>query len=278
MIEPISKLKALNEDLKALDLGEFLKSNSFHRMCVKLKIDEFWQSVYHDAEKARTFYSVGMDVEAHDSKEAIVIALNIIFQNHYSDFFTFFNTLLNTYSDWKKEDLFIDDFREDMILLGANTETIAELEKLAYRFSQPIPKTIVPSDIWNYNKLESVIRDMDRSITDERFNLTITYAYTCLEGIFKAYIQQHLPEHTSVDKLNTLSTLVRDHLKQRLNDQNKAYPEQILNLIPTITNGVSNARNEFSESHFDNQSEKWLAEFCRDCVSSVARLILKFID
>ncbi|MFL9845618.1 hypothetical protein [Flavobacterium rhizosphaerae] len=219
-----------------------------------------------------------MDVEAYDSEQAIVIALNIIFQNHYKDFFSFFITLLTTYSDWKKEDLFIDDFREDLLLLGASPQVITELEKLAYRFSQQVPKTIVPSDVWNYNKLEEVVRDMDKSITDERFNLTITYAYTCLEGIFKAYVQQHLPEHKCVDKLNSLSTLVRDHLKTRLNDENRAYPEQILNLIPTITNGVSNARNEFSESHFDNQSEKWLAEFCRDCVSSVARLILKFID
>ncbi len=278
MIEPISKLKALNEDLKALELGEFLKSNNFHRMCVKLEIDEFWQSVYRDAKDARTFYSLGMDVEAYDSEQAIVIALNIIFQNHYKDFFSFFITLLTTYSDWKKEDLFIDDFREDLLLLGASAQVIKELEKLAYRFSQQVPKTIVPSDVWNYNKLEEVVRDMDKSITNERFNLTITYAYTCLEGIFKAYVQQHLPEHKSVDKLNSLSTLVRDHLKKRLNDENRAYPEQILNLIPTITNGVSNARNEFSESHFDNQSEKWLAEFCRDCVSSVARLILKFVD
>jgi hypothetical protein len=247
-------------------------------MCVKLEIDEFWQSVYRDAENARTFYSVGMDVEAYDSEQAIIIALNIIFQNHYSDFFTFFQTFLITYSDWKKEDIYIDDFREDLLLLGASPQVITELEKLAYRFSQQVPKMIIPSDVWNYNKLEEVVRDMDKSITDERFNLTITYAYTCLEGIFKAYIQQHLPEHNSVDKLNSLSTLVRDHLKQRLNDENRAYPEQVLNLIPTITNGVSNARNGFSESHFDNQSEKWLAEFCRDCVSSVARLILKFVD
>ncbi len=36
-------------------------------------------------------------------------------------------------------------------------------------------------------------------------------------------------------------------------------------------------KSYFSDSHFDGESDKWLAEFARDCVNSIGRLILKFI-
>lgn len=55
------------------------------------------------------------------------------------------------------------------------------------------------------------------------------------------------------------------------------YPEQVLNLITTMTNAISKARNSFSDSHFDGESDKWLGEFARDCVNSIGRLIIKFI-
>lgn len=51
----------------------------------------------------------------------------------------------------------------------------------------------------------------------------------------------------------------------------------MINLISTIASAVSNARNQFSASHFDKESDKWLAEFARDCVNSNGRLIIKFV-
>ena len=50
-------------------------------------------------------------------------------------------------------------------------------------------------------------------------------------------------------------------MKSDFDKKGIAYPEQMINLISTITNAVSNARNGFSESHFDRKSDKWLAEF-----------------
>ncbi|ASV30236.1 hypothetical protein [Maribacter cobaltidurans] len=105
----------------------------------------------------------------------------------------------------------------------------------------------------------------------------MTYAYSCLEGLFKAYIENNLPNKKEEYELSKLSKIVKSHLKEHFEENDEKFPEQMLNLIGTITNAVSNARNNFSESHFDKTSDRWLAEFVRDCVNSVGRLVLKFV-
>ena len=117
---------------------------------------------------------------------------------------------------------------------------------------------------------------MDKTIKDKEYNLTLTYAYSCLEGIFKAYIYNNISQNSQESDLSKLSKEVKKHLIEHFKTNEIEYPEQIINLIGTITNAVSNARNSFSESHFDNNSDEWLAEFVKDCVNSIGRLILKF--
>ena len=77
--------------------------------------------------------------------------------------------------------------------------------------------------------------------------------------------------------MNQLAGIVRDYLKDLLISGSVNYPEQMLQLIPTITNAISNARNRYSESHFDRDADKSMAEFSRDCVNAIGRLIIKFI-
>jgi HEPN domain-containing protein len=149
--------------------------------------------------------------------------------------------------------------------------------KLGCYYSNPVPKSRIPDSIWNAEKLDSVLNKMDLSIKNGEYNLTITYAYSCLEGLYKAFLIERIPEKMHIDKLNQLSKAVRDYLIDYFVKENISYPEQIINLIPTITNAISQARNSFSDSHFDGESEKWLAEFTRDCVNSIGRLIIKFI-
>ena len=69
-------------------------------------------------------------------------------------------------------------------------------------------------------------------------------------------------------------------MKDDITDKLKAqgpFPEQIVNAIPTLTNAVANSRNGFSESHFAEDSHRWLALFARDMTNSIGRLLLHFI-
>ena len=55
------------------------------------------------------------------------------------------------------------------------------------------------------------------------------------------------------------------------------FPEEIVNTIPTLTNGIANSRNSFSESHFAKDANKWLAIYTRDLTNSIGRLLLHFV-
>jgi hypothetical protein len=47
--------------------------------------------------------------------------------------------------------------------------------------------------------------------------------------------------------------------------------------MPTLTNAIANSRGGFSESHFNDDSQRWLALFARALTNSLGRQMLNFI-
>ncbi|MNN28923.1 hypothetical protein D3C81_1425060 [compost metagenome] len=85
-----------------------------------------------------------------------------------------------------------------------------------------------------------------------------------------------MPSKADVTDLLTLCKVVKEDVSEKLRSRG-AFPEQIVNAIPTLTHAVANSRNGFSESHFADDSQKWLATFSRDLINSIGRLLLHFI-
>ena len=69
---------------------------------------------------------------------------------------------------------------------------------------------------------------------------------------------------------------MKDDITEKLKTRGP-FPMEIVNAIPTLTNAVANSRNSFSESHFADDAQKWLAMFARDMTNSIGRLLLHFI-
>lgn len=138
------------------------------------------------------------------------------------------------------------------------------------------PSTTVTQDIWNADKLSEYLENMDAAITYHEYNRAVTLAYTCLEGFYKAFIHKRIPTKTDMTGLLPMAREIKNYLRGSLSSSG-AFPEQIINLIPSITNGIAHSRNRFSESHFDNSAEPWLAVFARDCVNSIGRLLLQLM-
>ncbi len=135
---------------------------------------------------------------------------------------------------------------------------------------------IVPHDLWNSEKLNNSLREIDHAIDAQQFNRATTLAYTSLEGLYKAYVRRHVPDKASLTDLIQLCKSVKDDISEKLKAQGP-FPEQIVNAIPTLTNAAANSRNGFSESHFAEDGHRWLAIFARDLTNSIGRLLLHFI-
>ena len=155
-------------------------------------------------------------------------------------------------------------------------EEVDQIRAIVFGGGHAVPTTVVPVDLWNSEKLNSSLRDIDHAIDAHHYNRATTLAYTCLEGLYKAYIHKHVPTRTDLNDLIQLCKVVKEDITEKLKARGP-FPEQIVNAIPTLTNAVANSRNSFSESHFADDAQRWLALFARDMTNSIGRLLLHFI-
>lgn len=155
-------------------------------------------------------------------------------------------------------------------------DEVDAIRDVVFGGGRAVPTTFVPVDLWNSEKLNSSLKDIDHAIDAQQYNRATTLTYTCLEGLYKSYIRKQVPGKSELDDLMQMCKVVKDDIASKLKARGP-YPEQIVNVIPTLTNAIANSRNGFSESHFADDSQKWLALFARDMTNSLGRLLLHFI-
>lgn len=166
--------------------------------------------------------------------------------------------------------LFIDELEPH-----AKAEVDA-IRAIVFGGGHAVPTTIVPVDLWNSEKLNNSLKDIDHAIDALHYNRATTLSYTCLEGLYKAYVRQHVPGQSGLTDLMPLCKVVKDDISKKLQSQGP-FPVEIVNAMPTLTNAIANSRNGFSESHFGDDSQRWLALFARDLTNSIGRLMLNFM-
>ena len=166
--------------------------------------------------------------------------------------------------------LFIDEFEPHA------KDDIEAIRAIVFGGGKAVPTTIVPYDLWNSEKLNNLLRDIDHAIDAQQFNRATTLAYTCLEGLYKAYVQRHVPDKANLTDLIQLCKAVKDDITEKLKARGPL-PEQIVNAIPTLTHAVPNSRNRVSDNPVAEDSHRWLANFARDMTNSIGRLLLHFI-
>lgn len=155
-------------------------------------------------------------------------------------------------------------------------QEVESIRAIVFGGGQAVPLTIVPLDLWNSEKLNNSLKDIDHAIDAQQFNRAVTLAYTCLEGLYKSYVKKHVPAKAELTDLLQLCKAVKDDITEKLKARGP-FPVEIVNAIPTLTKAVANSRNSFSESHFADNAQKWLALFARDMTNSIGRLLLHFI-
>ncbi|SFU50150.1 hypothetical protein [Pseudoduganella namucuonensis] len=150
------------------------------------------------------------------------------------------------------------------------------LRNIVFGGGYAVPTMVVPVDLWNSEKLNNSLKDIDRAIDAHQYNRATTLSYTCLEGLYKTYVRKNVPDQAGLTDLMPLCKVVKDDISKRLQAQGP-FPVEIVNSMPTLTNAIANSRNGFSESHFAGDSQRWLALFARDLTNSIGRLLLNFM-
>lgn len=155
-------------------------------------------------------------------------------------------------------------------------DEVDAIRAIVFGGGQAMPTTVVPVDLWNSEKLNNSLKDIDHAIDAHQYNRATTLSYTCLEGLYKAYVRKHVPDQAGLTDLMPLCKAVKEDISRKLQAQGP-FPVEIVNAMPTLTNAIANSRNGFSESHFGGDSQRWLALFARDLTNSIGRLLLHFM-
>lgn len=111
---------------------------------------------------------------------------------------SFYWDILQSLSDQQKLQLFrlfIDDFAPH-----APNEVDA-IRSIVFGGGHAVPTTIVPLDLWNSEKLNASLKDIDLAIDARQFNRATTLSYTCLEGLYKAYVRRYVPDKSDLTDL-----------------------------------------------------------------------------
>jgi len=276
---PIAIIEPLINDINSQHVGYFLKTNYFKKLMIKQNFHEIWNNTYQDVKKKRNWVGLS-DHEPFDCLDAFILILNRAYYQNINLFYNFTHLVIFEFHFWgeKEGSLPLDELIEDYQLIGFPQELIDNLKELKADRGTEGPLSDVPETIWNGAKLKETLENMDASIAQGKYNLTLTYCYSALEGLFKSYIKEKNLHSAKNDQLRHLASSVKNHISDNLKQEGKEFPEGILNLIPAITNAVSEARNSHSESHFNQESEKWMAELSRDCVHTTGRLVISFLN
>lgn len=155
-------------------------------------------------------------------------------------------------------------------------DEVDAIRALVFGGGYAVPITVVPLDLWNSEKLNKSLKDIDQAIDAHHYNRATTLTYTCLEGLYKTYVHKHVTDQVGLTDLMPLCKVVKEDISKKLQAQGP-FPVEIVNAMPTLTNAIANSRNGFSESHFGNDSQRWLALFARDLTNSIGRLMLNFM-
>ncbi len=155
-------------------------------------------------------------------------------------------------------------------------EEMNDLKYFIFGGGSPVPRANIPVDFSSSEKLSRSLAEIDKAIESGQHNRAVTLTYSCLEGVYKAYLNKNRPDSNPPNDLLAMARLVKNDILGKVKGNSQA-PEQIINSIPTITNAIANSRNGFSESHFDQDAQNWLSVYARDLTNSIGRLLLHFV-
>ncbi|TKB77752.1 MAG: hypothetical protein E8D42_11065 [Nitrospira sp.] len=155
---------------------------------------------------------------------------------------------------------------------GVAEKKTSELRGLIHGITFAPSATVHPG-AWNADRLNAYLSEIDNCIAASNYTRAVTLSYTCLEGLYKAFVKENIPGKSGLKDILDLSREIKKCLSTTLKD----YPDEALALIGSISHMVDRARNKFSESHFEGEAAKWLAMFVRDLVNSQIRLLLHFM-
>ena len=154
-----TKIQPLIEDVGRIIPGAFLKSTEYKRWLVEHELDEVWSQIFNHIKSNRSFFAMGYDHDAADSKDALGYLLNIIYEQRQDRLPDFLLELLSFYAAEQSEYVDASDIKKDLLAAGYSKEEVAVLDAIT------IPEQIeekIEEELTLEQKVRASEKDMPR--------------------------------------------------------------------------------------------------------------------
>ena len=125
-----TKIQPLIEDVGRIISGAFLKSTEYKRWLVEHELDEVWSQIFNHIKSNRSFFAMGYDHDAADSKDALGYLLNIIYEQRQDRLPDFLLGLLSFYSVEQSEYVDATDIKKDLLAAGYSKKEVAIIDTI----------------------------------------------------------------------------------------------------------------------------------------------------
>lgn len=123
-----TKIQPLIEDVGRIIPGTFLKSTEYKRWLVEHDLDGVWSQILNEVKSSRSFFAIGYDHDAADSKDTLGYLLNIIYEQRQDRLPDFLLELLSFYVEESSEFVDVKDVKKDLLAAGYTEEAVAVLD------------------------------------------------------------------------------------------------------------------------------------------------------
>lgn len=123
-----TKIQPLIEDVGRIVPCVFLKSTEYKRWLVERNLDELWAQIFNQVKSNRSFFAIGYDHDAADSKDVLGYLLNIIFEQNKEKLPAFLVDFLSFYAYQETEFIDVTNIKKDLLAAGYTEEEAAVLD------------------------------------------------------------------------------------------------------------------------------------------------------
>jgi len=122
-------LTPLANDLQQVNIGEYLLTSDFERLCIQNRWMELWISSVQIARSQKRAVMVGFNHRPDEAKRAYIILLDRVFHVK-STFDTAVYITFKNYLKWTNEKVYLENVFQDLRLLNFPNEWLRELQEL----------------------------------------------------------------------------------------------------------------------------------------------------
>lgn len=126
-----TKIQPLIEDVGRIIPGTFLKSTNYKRWLVEQELDGVWSHIFNQVKSNRSFFAMGYDHDAADSKDTLDYLLNIIYEQRQDHLPAFLSELLSFYAEENIKFVDVTDIKKDLLAAGYSEQEVAVLDSIS---------------------------------------------------------------------------------------------------------------------------------------------------